>query len=218
MEISGLFGFQMKVSQRVNNCGYWPCLSLARIRTVRSVWISQLWQSLELIFEGQDMLLVGKQPFHNVMSRLIFRLILSENEKGFEEESSWPNPFRSLMVIDSMWFIAVVIISSIVVVGRVKRFNTHTTLFHENFLSHFQEISGVLSIEKLWGNSHGYAHVRSQLIIGVAIFWLIDILVNTSSVYQSLVNIVIFVSFFINRNPEARFKVLFNFCGPVFVS
>ena len=130
------------------------------------------------------MLFVRQKPFQHLLPSMVLRVEFSEYQKGFQEESNRPNPFRSLMVVDSMGVVIVVIIPSIIVITRVKSFDTHAALFHQDLLHLLKADPGFVDREDLRCKGHCDANVWAELVVVVLFLGAVNVFVDSSSVYS----------------------------------
>jgi hypothetical protein len=177
------------------------------------VGVSQLWEALPDI--SLDMLFVGDEPPHRLVSRLLLASIVHEVELSLQEEAHRPDPLRSLMVIPAMRGIGVYIISIILSIFRIEGLDTHAAPLHEDISYVAQANLCVSSIKELWSVTHGDADIASKLVIGVYVGGAVGIFIDSSPVHSFWIDIVLAIFVSLCRDPEASLKICFHHTCPV---
>lgn len=203
----------MKVSEGVDNGRDRPGLRHARVMTGLPVGVRQLGQALPLVLD--DVLLVGEQPLHGVMLSFLLGFVVHEQELSLQEEAYWPDPLRTLVVVEAMSLIGVDVIAIVLSVFRVESLDAHAPLLHQDIGDVDQACLCISAIEELWGVAHGDTDVWSQLRVGVDMTGSIHILVDASSIYILWLNVVMSVLVLVRRDPEAPLKVVLHLGSPI---
>ena len=95
-----LFTEVVEISESVEDCGNGPSLSDARVVARLTMRVGELWETLPSV--GHDMALMWKQPFHRLLGSFFLGVVVIKDQLSFEEESDWPNPFWTLMVVPTI--------------------------------------------------------------------------------------------------------------------
>lgn len=188
-------------------------MSDTRTVTNGTVGVRELGQSLPPV--RRDVLLVRLQPFHCVNQGVFLRLVSFEDQLCFKEEANWPDPLRSLVVVEAVRFIRVVVVSVVVHIIGVKGFNSHASLFHENLANVLKTNFCMLWVKKFWCVAHGNWNITSQLVVSILIGRAQHILVNPSSIDELCIDLIVFILILILGNPEMHLEVIHHLFSPV---
>ena len=162
---------------------------------------------------SKNVVLVWKKMSHDILRSFSLARVSTEVQFADQEETNWPNPFRTLMIIVTSSVVIVVIITSVMNVRGIKSFNSHRTFFHEYLFYDLEALTSLFRVKKLRSNSHSDADVWSELIISKTVRGFVSVLVHTSSFDETRFEVVA-LSLLLLRHVETPIKVGFNLVRP----
>jgi hypothetical protein len=139
-------------------------------------------------------------------------------EQGPAVEAQRPAPFGTLVVVTTFGsvevgrILAVDVEGTVVVVRRIKRL--HANWAEKILVRDFQSVKGVVRVEEFRRYRHGYAKVRTQLVVLVLLTATVSIFVDATAVYDLRVDIIVRVFFGRAWDVESALEIGLDLVGP----